>query len=131
MNTILALIVFLIIEILIIWILPILEDKLDLRMKYFSVVAKNKYLFYIVWVIWVPILLALIIKGYNDICYFIIGILCINIYNMLYNKVRDWKFAYNVYIKNVDLLIKSKERHKRKIKKKREERRKKKAKNKK
>ena len=130
MNTILALIVFLIIEILIIWILLILEDKLDLRMKYFSVVAKNKYLFYIVFVIWGVILLALLIMGYNDISYFIIAILCLNIYIMLYNGVRNWKFAYDVYIENVDLLIKSKERHKKKIKKKREERRKKKEKSK-
>lgn len=130
MNTILALIVFLIIEILIIWILLILEDKLDLRMKYFSVVAKNKYLFYIVFVIWGIILLALLIMGYNDISYFIIAILCLNIYIMLYNGVRNWNFAYDVYIENVDLLIKSKERHKKKIKKKREERRKKKVKNK-
>ena len=28
----------------------------------------------------------------------------------LYHGVRNWKFAYKVYIKNVDLLIKSKER---------------------
>ena len=45
------------------------------------------------------------------------AVLYYSVFLSLYENVRNWKTAYNVYIKNVGLLIKAKERDRKKKKK--------------
>ena len=116
LNYILALVIIFIISILIFILFEILDYKFDVKIKYFSLVAKNKLIYYIVLIIWVIILFGLLIisEYVNNNFYFIIPVIYFSIFICLYHRVRSWKMAYNVYIKNVNLLLKAKEKKKRK-----------------
>ena len=89
-----------------------LDYKFDIKIKYFSFVAKNKFIYYATLFIWVILLFCLVIKNYTANNYYIWGttFLFFSIFISLYHPVRNWRMAYNVYIKNVNLLIKAKEK---------------------
>lgn len=89
-----------------------LDYKFNIKIKYFSFVAKNKFIYYVTLLIWVILLFYLVIKNYTISNYYNFGILFFffSIFISLYHHVRSWKTAYTVYIKNVDLLIKAKEK---------------------
>lgn len=112
LNYILAVIFMFIIVIVIFFIFEILDYKFNIKIKYFSLIAKNKLLYYIVFAIWVIILFVLLITSYSMNTYynFLIPVLYYSIFISLYDQVRSWKTAYDVYIKNVNLLIKAKEK---------------------
>lgn len=93
-----------------------LDYKYNIRIKYFSFVAKKRTIFYIFLIIWI-IIFVLILTNCNNYYIFLILILYFDLFMILYHRIRSWKFAYNVYIKNIDLLLKAKERDKRKRKK--------------
>ena len=109
MDKLLLFVIMIIIEFLSFTIFMKLDYKYDIKIKYFSFVSKNRILFSIFLIIWFAILLVIIINC-NNYYTFSILILYSTLFMNLYHGVRNWKFAYKVYIKNVDLLIKSKER---------------------
>ena len=120
LSHILALVIMFIIIIMVTFILfEKLDYKFNIKIKYFSLVAKNKLVYYIVLIIWLFVLLGLLIMSYtiNNYYIFIILILYFCIFTYLYHHIRNWKMAHNVYIKNVNLLIKAKEKDKKKRKK--------------
>lgn len=98
----------------------IIFEKLDysynIRIKYFSFVAKKRSIFYIFLIIWI-IIFILILTICNNYYIFLLLILYFDLFMSLYHGIRSWKFAYDVYIKNIDLLLKAKEKDKRKRKK--------------
>ena len=108
-----AIVTFILFEILDFW--------FDIKIKYFSLVAKNKLLFYIVYITYPIILFVLVIIKYPFSNYFnfVLTIIYFSIFLSLYHHVTNFQKAHNVYIKNVDKLlkVKQKDRNKRKTKK--------------
>lgn len=92
-----------------------LDYRYNIRIKYFSFVAKKRSTFYIFLIIWI-IILILILTICNNYYIFLIIIIYFDLFTSLYHKIRSWKFAYDVYIKNIDLLLKAKEKDKMKRK---------------
>ena len=92
-----------------------IDYKYNIRIKYFSFVAKNRLLFSIVFIIWLVIFIGIVIIC-NNYYKFSILILYSTIFMNLYHRIRNWKLAYDVYIKNIDLLKKAKERSKKRKK---------------
>lgn len=119
LSHILALVIMFIIIMVTFILFEKLDYKFNIKIKYFSLVAKNKLVYYIVLIIWLFVLLGLLIMSYtiNNYYIFIILILYFCIFTYLYHHIRNWEMAHNVYIKNVDLLIKAKEKDKEKRKK--------------
>lgn len=93
-----------------------LDYRYNIRIKYFSFVAKKRSIFYIFFIIWIIIFILILILTICNNYYFWILILYFDLFMSLYHGIRSWKFAYNVYIKNIDLLLKAKEKDKRKRK---------------
>ena len=50
----------------------------------------------------------------NNYLTFILAVLCFSLFLCLYANIRSWKIAHTVYIKNVNLLLKAKEKRKNK-----------------
>ena len=109
MNKLVLLILMFIITFLSTEIFMILDYKYDIRIKYFSFVAKNKILFYIFLILWIVILVPIILVC-NNYYIFLILVLYLTLFLNFYHRVRNWRFAYKVYIENIDLLKKSKEK---------------------
>lgn len=119
LDHIFALVIMFMIVIVTFILFEILDYRFNIKIKYFSLVAKNKLLYYIVMIIWVIILFGLLIISYhiNNYYCFIMLVICFSIFTCLYHHVRNWDMAYTVYIKNVNLLIKAKEKDKKRKKK--------------
>ena len=80
-----------------------IDDKYNIRLKYFLYVAKNRVLFSIFLILWFIVLIIIVIKCSN---YFVFALLILyfTIFTNLYHKVRNWKTARKIYIENIDLL---------------------------
>ncbi len=115
MNKLVLLILMFIITFLSTEIFMILDYKYDIRIKYFSFVAKNKILFYIFLILWIIILVPIILVC-NNYYIFLILVLYLTLFLNFYHRIRSWRSAYKVYIENIDLLKKSKEKIKNKKK---------------
>lgn len=109
-----SLIIILIITIIVSLLFVILDYKFDIKIKYFSLIAKNKILYYLILFIWTAILFLLLIMNYpiDNYYNFIILIICFALFINLYSHTNTWNKAYNIYIKNVDLLIETKNKTK-------------------
>ena len=96
-----------------------LDRQFDIKIRYFSFVCKKKWLYYIIFLMWLLLFTALLIISHlmNHGVYRVIIVLCFCIFINLYHHVRNWQMAYNVYIKHIDLLRKAKEREKKKYQK--------------
>lgn len=116
MNQIFALFLTLMIVILIFLLFERFDRKYDLRLKYFSVVAKNKFLYYAIFTLWGVILLFLILFTYPMHHYgkFLFVIVYFSLFLCFYYHVRDWKMAHSIYIEHAKLLIKAKEKDRKK-----------------
>lgn len=115
MNKLVLLILMFIINFLSTIIFMILDYRYDIRIKYFSFVAKNKILFYIFLILWIVILVPIILVC-NNYYIFLILVLYLTLFLNFYHRIRSWRAAYKVYIENIDLLKKSKEKIKNKKK---------------
>lgn len=117
MNKIILFVIMITISFLSTIIFMTLDYRYNIRIKYFSFVAKNRLLFSIVIIMWLAILIG-IVTNCNNYFTFSILILYYTTFVNLYHRISNWKFAYDVYIKNVDLLLKAKEKEKNKRKRK-------------
>lgn len=106
MNKLIIFLIIITISFLSTIIFMIIDYRYNVRIKYFSFVAKSKLIFYIVLIIWI-ITLVSIISICNNYYICLILILYFNLFMNLYHGVKNWKFAYNVYVKNIDLLLKA------------------------
>ncbi len=113
MSKIILFVIMLITSLLSTVIFQVLDDRYSIRIKYFSFAAKSRLRFFIALIIWAAVLLGIIIV-IDDYVGFAFLILYFTVFLSIYHKIRSWKYAYDVYIKNVDLLIKAKEKYKRK-----------------
>ncbi len=97
----------------------VMDNRFDIKIKYFSLVAVNRVIFYAVFIIWTVILFGFAVISVTMDSYYVLAcaVLYYSVFLSLYENVRNWKTAYNVYIKNVGLLIKAKERDRKKKKK--------------
>lgn len=84
----------------------VLDNKFNIKIKYFSLIAKNKTLYYLILITWLIVLLILLIMSYpiDNSFNFIILIVYFAIFINLYNRAVNWTQVYNIYIKNVSLL---------------------------
>ena len=119
MNQIFALFLTLMIVILISLLFERFDRKYDLRLKYFSVVAKNKFLYYMVLIFWGALLFCFIIftDPMNHYEQFLFTIAYFSVFLCFYHHVRDWKMAHSIYIEHAKLLMKAKEKYRKKKKK--------------
>lgn len=122
LNYILELVILFILTLVFFLLFEFLDYRFDIRIKYFSLVAKNKFIYTIVLIIWTIILFVLLIRCHNYYD-FIIIIFLFSIFTSLYQKNINWKMAYDVYIKNVQLLINAKEKDRKKRKKRKNKKR--------
>ena len=83
-------------------------------MEYVLIYAKNKLLFYIVYITYPIILFVLVIIKYPFSNYFnfVLTIIYFLIFLSLYHHVTNFQKAHNVYIKNVDKLLKVRNKRK-------------------
>ncbi len=119
LNQVFTFILMLILVIAAFFLFEILDQQFDIKIRYFSFVAKKRWLFYVAFSMWLILsaVLFIIIDRWNNSLHFILLILYYCIFVSLYHNVRNWQMAYNVYIKHIDLLRKAKEREKKKRKK--------------
>ena len=119
LNYIITLLIMIIILLFTFILFEKLDYKFDIKIKYFSKVAINRFIYYIVFIVWATILFCMLLMNYiiNNYLTFILAVLCFSLFLCLYGNIRNWKMANIVYIKNVNLLLKAKEKRKRKNKK--------------
>ncbi len=119
MNLVVTLFLVFIITMMISFLFEQLDRKYDLRLKYFSVVAKNKFLYYAIFTLWGVILLFLILFTYPTHHYgkFLFVIVYFSLFLCFYHHMKDWKMAHSIYIEHAKLLIKAKEKERKKRKK--------------
>lgn len=95
-----------------------LFDKYSIKKQYYSIVAKNKYFYYLVKFILSVVLVVLGITSFivNELYLYIIFIIYCCLYLSLYGRhpIDDWKKVKEIYIDNKHLEIK-KNMKKRKI----------------
>jgi len=81
-----------------------LFGKYNIRERYYSIVARNKYVYYLIEIVLSVLLVALGITAYivNVLYLYIIFIICICLYLSLYehHTIGDWKKVKEIYIDN-------------------------------
>ena len=77
-----------------------LDNKFNLKAKYFNLVTKNKILYYLIFIIWIIILFILLMISFQMNNYkLIILVVYFAIFINIYNHKPNWKIAQKNYHK--------------------------------
>lgn len=115
MREFLFIILFFVIFILLLILTDYLFYRFKIREKYFRIVAKNKYIYYLLNFILGIIFVAIFIIAYikNELFLYCIGVLYMCLYLSLYGRRRffDWKIMKKIYIDKYDEIEKTIEKN--------------------